>query len=77
MIWPGRPITAKRAADGFIESYVCWREACEDVGAAYGRWRSAEPAERELAFGGYRAALDREECAARIHSDWAERARTV
>jgi uncharacterized protein YqiB (DUF1249 family) len=54
--------------DEFLESYVSWREACENVRAAYERWGTSKPPERSLAFGWYRAALDREECAAQVHS---------
>jgi hypothetical protein len=57
-------------ADGFIESYVCWREACEDVRTTYRRWRKGEALQRGSAFDSYCAALDREEHAARIHSAW-------
>ena len=58
-------------ADGFIESYVFWREACKDVHATYERWRTCKPRKRGLAFGSYRAALDREVHAARVHASWA------
>ena len=60
-------------ADEFLESYVRWREACEDVGAAYRRWMNSMPAQRGLGFAAYRAALDREERASRVHSEWAAR----
>ena len=59
--------------DEFLDSYVSWREACEDVRAAYERWGTSKPPQRTLAFGWYRAALDREEHAARVHSDLAAR----
>jgi len=59
-------------ADGFIESYVCWREACGDVHATYERWRTCKPRKRGLAFGSHCAALDREGHAARIHASWAD-----
>jgi hypothetical protein len=62
-------------ADDFLDSYVCWREACHDVRSAYQRWGKCEPPERALAFGSYRAALDREEHAARVHLDQTERLR--
>jgi hypothetical protein len=54
--------------DELLESYVSWREACEDVRAAYERWGISKPPQRTLAFGRYRAALDREEHTARLHS---------
>jgi hypothetical protein len=59
-------------ADEFLESYVRWREACEDVRNAYERWRGCEPSERAFAFKVYRTALDWEEHAAGIHSDRAQ-----
>jgi hypothetical protein len=60
-------------ADEFFDSYLRWREACEDLRTAYDRWDKCEPPQRFLAFDGYRAALDREESAAHTHSDLAER----
>jgi hypothetical protein len=83
MSWISRPIFPRPlAADGpltdaFLDSYVCWREACEDVGSAYRRWETCEPPERTLAYDGYRAALDREEHAAHIHSDRTARLRAA
>jgi hypothetical protein len=77
---PGRvePTLAVRSVvDRFIESYVRWREACEDVGSAYEGWAGCETAERDLGFESYLAALDREEHAAGVHSDWAQRLRAV
>jgi hypothetical protein len=59
-------------ADEFVDSYVCWREACEDVRAAYRRWADCQPQQRGLGFATYQAALEREERAASIHSEWAE-----
>jgi hypothetical protein len=53
--------------DRFLETYVAWREHCADVGAAYTRWTDAGRADRAAAFASYRAALDREACAARTH----------
>ena len=59
-------------ADEFINSYVCWREACEDVRTAYRRWLNCDAGERGLGFAAYRAALEREEHASSVHSVWAE-----
>ena len=53
-------------ADEFMASYVCWREACENVRAAYDRWHACSPPQRALGFLGYRAALEREEQAAKL-----------
>jgi hypothetical protein len=63
----------KRLADGFIESYLGWRDACDEVRLAYRAWQTCKPPQRLLAFGSYCAALDREELAAGVHSSWAER----
>ena len=69
------PERATPIADQFFDSYLRWREACEDLRTAYNRWHSCEPPQRFLAFDGYRAALEREERAARVHSHMAERLR--
>jgi hypothetical protein len=60
-------------ADEFFESYLRWREACEDVRTSYRRWDESEPHLRGLGFVLYCAALEREEHAASLHSDSAER----
>lgn len=52
----------------FLESDVSWREACENVRAAYERWGASKPPQRTLAFAWYREALDREEHAAQVRS---------
>jgi hypothetical protein len=64
-------------ADEFLESYVCWREACEDVRGAYRRWANSTRRQRGLAYAAYRAALDREEYASRVHSDRALNVRSA
>jgi hypothetical protein len=53
--------------DDFIETYVCWREACDLVWVAYGRWLRAPQGERAPAFAAYQAELEREDLAARAH----------
>jgi hypothetical protein len=72
-------VTERRSAlgDAFVDSWVAWREATEDVRTAYRWWSECARPQRALAFAGYRAALDREQHAANIHSDWAERIRAV
>jgi hypothetical protein len=64
-------------ADAFIHSYVSWREACEEVRSAYERWKRCRVPQRRVAFESYSAALDREELAARVHSDWTEQVRAA
>jgi hypothetical protein len=68
---------ARRSAwlrEDFFESYVRWRQACEEVRQAYEHWSGAERCDRGLAFAAFCAALDREGQAANVH---AECARTI
>ena len=53
--------------DALIDSYVEWREECETVETAYGRWTQSERSEHGVAYTAYRAALDREEKAAAVY----------
>jgi hypothetical protein len=62
-------------ADAFVDSWVAWRESCEDLRSAYRWWGECARPDRAIAFAGYRAALDREQHAAGIHADWTERVR--
>jgi hypothetical protein len=86
MSWVPRPIPVQHQAslalepcpsitDEFLESYVAWREASEDVRAADEHWRTCEPHRRRVAFECYRVALDWEEQASRIYLDRTERLR--
>lgn len=59
--------------DQFVDSYVCWQEEAAAVKDAFECWRGADAGERGLAFAAYRAALDREDLAARAYRDCAER----
>ena len=82
MAWPRKPIQeqqrqphgraslgdSRSAVDEFVDSWVCWREACEDLRRAYASWGTATAPRRALAFGSYRAALEREEQAALVHA---------
>ena len=74
-----RGATARRSAlaDAFVDSWVSWREASDDVRAAYRWWSECARPQRALAFACYRAALDREQHAASIHADCAERVRAL
>ena len=74
---PGPPEpqqTCRSPVREFIESWVRWRQASEDVRGAYETWQQCKT-ERGLAFAGYRAALDREDHAARVYSMCADRVR--
>jgi hypothetical protein len=59
--------------DDFLNSYVSWREASDDVWDTYRHWAECEPEDRSFAFAAYRSALDWEDYVARIHSDRAQR----
>jgi hypothetical protein len=61
----------------FLESWACWRDACDDLRRAYSCWGGCLTPQRPLAFANYRAALDWEEHAARAHADSAERLRAA
>jgi hypothetical protein len=63
--------------DQFVESYVRWREACEEVRCAYELWHKCTPSHRSVGFKTYLAALDREEVAARLHSSRANELRAA
>ena len=91
MSWPGRhsadePEVAdgticgqvgRRLEDAFLESYVRWREACEYVHNAYEHWGRSERRDRSDAFAAYCAALDQEQCAARVYGELAGRLGTL
>jgi hypothetical protein len=61
------------AADEFVDGYLCWRDESAAVESAYELWRGTRRRDRTVAFAAYRAALDREEHAARVFRDCAER----
>ena len=78
MNWLMRAESRRSAiADAFIDSWVSWRESCTEVHDAYRSWADSARPQRALAFACYRAALDREQHAARIYSDLAERIRAL
>ena len=63
-----RPFAARlRAllANEAFECYLVWRSECAVLEAAYRTWVKAPRPDVALAYAGYTAALDREECAAR------------
>jgi hypothetical protein len=69
---PGR-----RSIDALLERYVCWREESEAVWQAYEGWNDSDCGEREPAYAGYLAALDREELAARAYAHQIGRVRRM
>jgi hypothetical protein len=56
-----------------MDAYVDWREESASVWDAYERFAQAHGADVSLAFFGYRAALDREECASRVYAGLIDR----
>jgi hypothetical protein len=67
--------TSDSLADDLIDSYVAWREASACVQAAYERWAGWEYGDRDVGFGGFLAALQQEENAARVYQRQIERVR--
>jgi hypothetical protein len=61
------PRAPQSSIDDFIESYVCWREACDAVASAYALWLRSPAHERRVAFAAYQAALEQEDRAAHGH----------
>jgi hypothetical protein len=59
----------RRLVDEAIRVYVDWREESAGVWDAFDRWESTHGTDALTAFAAYRAALDREECAARMYAD--------
>jgi hypothetical protein len=71
-----RPEPVEELIDELIEMYVDWREECIRLRYAYGRWLSAPAEERDLAFGSYQSALDREEQVSVAYAKHIERIRS-
>jgi hypothetical protein len=65
---PMNPRSEKRLADETFHAYVEWLDESEAVWDAYDRWTSAAHADAGLAFGAYRAALEREEHASNVYA---------
>jgi hypothetical protein len=58
----------KQIVDDAMTACVDWREECMEVWNAYGCWASAPPEDVRRAHAAYRAALDREEAAAKVYA---------
>jgi len=63
--------------DAFLDSYVWWREACDDVWSAYWAWVECDSGEGGRRFAAYQSALDREENTAVMHHERARRLSTL
>jgi hypothetical protein len=59
--------------DDFVERYVRWSNAAKCVQDAYEDWRASLGPDEAIAFAAYGAALDREEHAAAVLCESAER----
>ena len=58
----------KRLIDEAFHAYVEWLDESDAVWDAYDRWAGAAHADAALAFGAYRAALEREEHASHVYA---------
>jgi hypothetical protein len=67
----------KQIVDDTVIAYVEWREECIEVWNAYGWWASAPPEDVRRAHAVYRAALDREEAAAKVYAGLMRRVGTL
>jgi hypothetical protein len=63
-----RAARRRAVVDGALAAYTAWREQCSAVQHAYRQWASASKADEPDAFEAYRAALDREEGAAKRYA---------
>jgi hypothetical protein len=63
-----RSLHQKQIVDDAVTAYVEWREECLAVWNAYGSWASAPREDVRRAHAAYRAALDREEAAAKVYA---------
>jgi hypothetical protein len=71
----GAPLSLweQQLVDDAVYAYVEWREESAVVWAAYRRWTGAAAEDAGGAHAAYRAALDREEAAARVYASLIER----
>jgi hypothetical protein len=63
-----RSLHQKQIVDDAVIAYVEWQEESTEVWNAYGSWASAPPEDVRRAHAAYRAALDREEAAAKVYA---------
>jgi hypothetical protein len=67
----------RQLADEAILVYIDWREESAGVWDAFDQWDSTRDVNAATGFAVYRAALDREECAARAYADLLARVAAV
>jgi hypothetical protein len=65
--------TERPLIDDAFDAYLEWREESAEVWHAYKRWKGAPAREARRKFWAYRAALEREEHAARVYGRLASR----
>jgi hypothetical protein len=63
----GNRRTQRLLRDDASDAYVQWRNESAEVWSAYKRWKGASAREAHRTFWAYRAALEREEHAARVY----------
>jgi hypothetical protein len=63
-----RRLRRRAVVNAAVGAYVHWREECDAVRTAYRTWTAASASASWVAFEAYRAALDREEAAARTYA---------
>ena len=64
-----RTTVGRALTDELFERYVSWRNESNAVQHSYEAWVSSDGPDRDLAYAGYLAALDREELAAEAYRD--------
>ncbi|UGS37182.1 hypothetical protein [Capillimicrobium parvum] len=67
------PWTERPLIDDAFDAYLEWRDESAEVRHAYERWNCAPAREARREFWAYRAALEREEHAARVYGRLASR----
>ena len=71
---PRRSARKRALVQDAVTAYTQWREECAAVRNAYRGWLGASVARKPFAFADYRAALDREERAAKRYARLMDRA---
>ena len=64
----------QRAVHAAMDAYLGWRDQCETVRDAYGRWTAADESDAALAYQVYATALDGEEQASAEYARLVQRA---